>query len=96
MNKPDLKLYFITDSTGLALPQLTAIVDKACKGGATIIQLREKDKTTREYLELALAVKSVTDLYNIPLVIDDRVDIALASNVVRWASSHIIKSTSRP
>ena len=53
-------------------------VEGACLGGATIIQLREKNKSTLEYYELALKVKNITDAYNIPLIIDDRIDIAMA------------------
>ena len=53
-------------------------VKGACMGGATIIQLREKNKTTLEYYELALKVKNITDAYNIPLIIDDRIDVAVA------------------
>ena len=53
-------------------------VEKACKGGVTLVQLREKNRTGREYLELAKAVKNVTDRYSVPLIIDDRADIALA------------------
>lgn len=48
------------------------------QGGATIIQLREKDRSTREYLELAKATHEITARYGIPLIIDDRVDVALA------------------
>ena len=80
MNKPDISLYFITDSTGFTTDEFLKIVDSACKGGATIVQLREKNKSTREYLQLALEVKKITDKYEVPLIIDDRVDIALASD----------------
>ena len=48
------------------------------KGGATIIQLREKDCTSREFYELALSIKDITDAYEVPLIINDRLDIALA------------------
>ena len=75
----DPTLYFITDSTGLTQARLLEIVAEACQGGATLVQLREKTRSTRAYLELALAVKTVTDAYQVPLIIDDRVDIALAS-----------------
>lgn len=75
----DPTLYFITDSTGLTQARLLEIVAEACQGGATLVQLREKNRSTRAYLELALVVKTVTDAYQVPLIIDDRVDIALAS-----------------
>ena len=72
-------LYFITDSS--TDPQkFFKTVEAACKGGADIIQLREKNRTTREYIELAEKVKKITDSYNIPLIIDDRVDVCLACN----------------
>ncbi len=78
MKKLDLTLYFITDSTGVTVEKLLDTVDKACAGGATIVQLREKNRSGREYLELARAVKNVTDKYYVPLIIDDRADVALA------------------
>lgn len=74
----DTSLYFITDSTGFSQEEFLSRVEKALKGGVTILQLREKNKTTREYLELAQKVHELTKRYNVPLIIDDRVDIALA------------------
>lgn len=78
--KLDTTLYFITDSTGVSEEKLLNTVEQACLGGATIIQLREKEKATREYISLAEKVHSVTKKYNIPLIIDDRVDVALAAD----------------
>ena len=49
-------------------------------GGVTLLQLREKEKTTREYIELAEKVHAITKKYNVPLIIDDRVDVALATD----------------
>ena len=69
----DPTLYVITDSTYHTTETLLHAVDEACKGGATLIQLREKDTGGRSYLELAQQVKSVTDRYSVPLIIDDRV-----------------------
>lgn len=80
MKKLDTTLYFITDSTGITKQKLLDVVEQACAGGVTLLQLREKDKTTREYIELARAVHSVTQKYNVPLIIDDRVDVALAAD----------------
>ncbi len=74
------QLYFITDSTGFAEDELLYRVEEACKGGVTLIQLREKDKTTREYISIAEKVHEITQRYDIPLIIDDRVDVALAIN----------------
>lgn len=78
MNNVDLTLYLVTDSTGLSTEELCERVDKACRGGATLVQLREKNRTTCEYIRLAEEVKTVTDRYGVPLIIDDRVDVALA------------------
>lgn len=71
-------LYFITDSTGFSDEDFLNRVEQALIGGATIVQLREKDKTTREYISLAKKVHEITQRYNVPLIIDDRVDVALA------------------
>ena len=67
----DPTLYVITDSTYHTTETLLHAVDEACRGGATLIQLREKDTGGRSYLELAQQVKSVTDRYSVPLIIDD-------------------------
>jgi len=78
MKKVDLTLYFVTDSTDKTEADFLHIVAQACEGGVTLVQLREKEKSGREYLNLARKVKQITDQYNIPLIIDDRVDIAMA------------------
>lgn len=78
MKKFDSTLYFITDSTGFSEYDFLQTVEHALKGGVTLIQLREKNKTTREYIELAKKVHLLTKEYNIPLIIDDRVDVAIA------------------
>ena len=74
----DLTLYFVTDSTGMDESKFLEVVKQACGGGVTLVQLREKDKGGLEYMRLAEKVKHVTDGYDIPLIIDDRVDIAMA------------------
>lgn len=76
----DSSLYFITDSTNYSEKEFLYRVEEACKGGASLVQLREKERTTREYLALAEKVHEITKRYDIPLIIDDRVDIALAVN----------------
>ena len=78
MKKFDTSLYFITDSTGFTEEEFLYRVERALMGGTTIMQLREKNKTTREYISLAEKVHALTQKYNIPLIIDDRVDVALA------------------
>ncbi|MEE1283022.1 MAG: thiamine phosphate synthase [Acutalibacteraceae bacterium] len=80
MEKFDTSLYFITDSSGFSEEEFLSRIEQALMGGVTILQLREKDKTTSEYIELAKKVHNITKKYNIPLIIDDRVDVALAIN----------------
>jgi thiamine-phosphate pyrophosphorylase len=78
MRNPDLTLYFITDSAGMTEEHFLEVVEQACKGGVTLVQLKKKKKSGREYFNLAQKVKRITDQYDIPLIIDDRVDIAMA------------------
>ena len=59
-------------------PTIEASAESALRGGTTVIQLREKDCSSREFYELGLRVKKITERYNTPLIINDRVDIALA------------------
>lgn len=74
----DLTLYLVTDSTYHSVESLLKTVDEACQGGVTLVQLREKNAGGKEYLEKAIKVKEITDKYQVPLIIDDRVDVALA------------------
>ncbi|MBR4143833.1 MAG: thiamine phosphate synthase [Lachnospiraceae bacterium] len=74
------RLYFITDSTLYEKDEFLRRVKAALDGGVTLVQLREKERTTREYLELARAVHELTMQYNVPLIIDDRLDIAMAAD----------------
>ncbi|SDG62976.1 thiamine-phosphate pyrophosphorylase [Thermoanaerobacter thermohydrosulfuricus] len=74
----DLTLYAITDRSYIKDMDIADAVELAIKGGATVIQLREKDISSREFYEIALKVKEVTKRNRIPLIINDRVDIALA------------------
>ena len=71
-------LYFITDSTPYSEEEFLHRVEEALAGGATLLQLREKERTTREYLQLAARVHEIALKYQVPLIIDDRVDVALA------------------
>lgn len=80
MIKFDPSLYFITDSTKYTEEEFLCRIEQALQGGVTLLQLREKDKSTKEYIELAEKVHSITKRYNVPLIIDDRVDVALAVN----------------
>jgi len=78
LKKLNTKLYFITDSTDYTEKEFIFRIEEALKGGATLLQLREKEKTTREYIELAEKIHHITKKYNVPLIIDDRVDVALS------------------
>lgn len=78
MKQFDPSLYFITDSAGFTEEEFLFRVEQALMGGVTLLQLREKDRTTCDYMELAEKVHAIAKRYNVPLIIDDRVDVALA------------------
>ncbi|MDF2503935.1 MAG: thiamine-phosphate pyrophosphorylase [Clostridium sp.] len=71
-------LYLVTDRRFLKGRPLKKVVEDSIKGGVTIVQVREKDVSTREFYKVALEVKEITDKYNVPLIINDRIDIAQA------------------
>ena len=74
----DYTLYLVTDRSFLQGRTLAACVEEACRNGATLVQLREKDASSRFFYEEALAVREVTRKLEVPLIINDRLDIALA------------------
>ncbi len=74
----DMTLYLVTDSLDYSEENFLNIIEQACIGGITLLQIREKKIGGKAFLDLAYKVKKITDKYNIPLIIDDRVDIALA------------------
>ena len=78
MNREALKLYLVTNRYQDSLENFLEKVETACRSGVTIIQLREKNLTTNQYYQLAKQVKEITDAYQVPLIIDDRLDICLA------------------
>ena len=78
MNNLNVSLYLVTDSTYHTEESFLRTVEDACKGGVTLVQLREKNTGGRDYLEKASKVREITDRYQIPLIIDDRVDVAMA------------------
>ena len=78
MNREVLKLYLVTNRYQDSLESFLEKVETACRSGVTIIQLREKNLTTNQYYQLAKQVKEITDAYQVPLIIDDRLDICLA------------------
>jgi thiamine-phosphate pyrophosphorylase len=73
-------LYAVTDRSWLHGNRLADPVEQVIRGGATMIQLREKNLSTREFINSALEIKRVCDSFDIPLIINDRLDIALAVN----------------
>ncbi|WMJ76122.1 MULTISPECIES: thiamine phosphate synthase [unclassified Sedimentibacter] len=75
----DLLLYAITDRSWLGEKTLPQVVEEAILGGASFIQLREKNLSYQDFLRAAIEVKVVTDKYKIPFVINDNVDIAAES-----------------
>ena len=64
----------------MTAPTLEQAVNDAIKGGCTVVQLREKHATSREFYQLALSLKRITGYHGIPLIINDRLDIAAAVN----------------
>ncbi len=76
--KVDYTLYVCTDRRLMSSATVQESVEEAIKGGATVIQLREKEVSGREFYQTAMAVRKVTSYYNVPLIINDRVDIAMA------------------
>ena len=86
MNREALRLYLVTNRYQDSLESFLKKVETACRSGVTIVQLREKNLTTNQYYQLAKQVKEITDAYQVPLIIDDRLDVCLA---VAAAGLHI-------
>lgn len=78
MLKETLRLYLVTNRYQDPLETFLKKVEQACQSGVTMIQLREKQLTTNQYYELAKMVKQITDTYQVPLIINDRLDVCLA------------------
>lgn len=74
----DYTLYLCTDRGLMSTDTLEKAVEEAILGGVTMVQLREKDCSSKEFYETALRIKKITDAYEVPLLINDRADIALA------------------
>jgi thiamine-phosphate pyrophosphorylase len=77
-NEIDYTLYLCTDRDLMSTDTLEEAVEQAIKGGCTLVQLREKNSSSLEFYETAKKIRKITRKYNIPLIINDRVDIALA------------------
>ena len=76
----DYSLYLCTDCEMNKKYEIEECVKQAIQGGVTFVQVRVKDKSFNDFLDIAQRIKSVTDYYNIPLIINDNIDIALKIN----------------
>jgi thiamine-phosphate pyrophosphorylase len=76
----DLSLYLVTDRPLSLGRDMEWIVEEAVKGGVTMVQLREKECNTRAFIELAIRLKQKLMPYGIPLIINDRADVAWAAD----------------
>ncbi|WP_342086923.1 thiamine phosphate synthase [Dyadobacter sp. OTU695] len=77
----NLELYLVTDEAACLGRDFYWVVEEAVKGGVTMVQLREKSLSTRAFIDRAKRLKSLLEIYNVPLIINDRVDVALAADV---------------
>ena len=80
IKKIDYSLYLVADSSFITLETAEKKVKEAIEGGVTIVQLRAKDISAAEFYNMALKIKMITGYYNVPLIINDRVDIAMAAD----------------
>ena len=102
MNQNDLLLYLCTDQGYLGERSFADIIEEAIDGGVTMLQIREKNACTREFFEIACVARNITKARRIPLVINDRLDVALAvdadglhigqSDLPLWAAKKIAGS----
>ena len=81
MKNFDLSLYLVTNRDKLSDEEFFDVIEKSLKGGVSLVQLREKTAPAREVIELAKKLKKLCHSYNVPLLVDDRVDIALAAEL---------------
>lgn len=79
LDRKQLKLYLVTNSDGKTEEEFLKSIEEAILGGVTFVQIREKDKTTAQYIDLVSKALKITRKYNVPLVVDDRVDVVLAT-----------------
>lgn len=77
-NEIDYTLYLCTDRGLMRSSSIEEAVEQAILGGTGVIQLREKDIDAKDFYEMAVSLKEITARYHVPLIINDRVDIALA------------------
>ncbi|MGI6221370.1 MAG: thiamine phosphate synthase [Coriobacteriales bacterium] len=69
--EPDYRLYLVTDRELMSTETLEEAVESACRGGATLVQLREKHDTHEQIVERARAIKEITDRYGVGLIVND-------------------------
>lgn len=79
LDRKRLKLYLVTDSTDKSDEEFLKALEEAIEGGVTFVQIREKNKTTAEYINLVSKALEITRKHNVPLIVDDRVDVVLAT-----------------
>jgi len=77
-NKVDYSLYLVTDRDLMYAKSVEECVEQAVSGGTTVVQIREKTASSREFYEIAMRTRKITKKYGVPLIINDRADIALA------------------
>ena len=77
MKNIDLSLYLVTDKSD-DVDKFLNTIEESIKGGVSVVQIREKTAETLDFYNLALKVKEITSKYDVPLIINDRVDVALA------------------
>jgi thiamine-phosphate pyrophosphorylase len=73
------RLYLVTDRRSIGQRSLEDVVAAAVRGGVTAVQLREKNCATREFVEMARRMKALLSQRGVPLIVNDRVDVALAA-----------------
>ena len=79
LDRKQLKLYLVTDSTGKSDEEFLKALEEAIEGGVSFVQIREKNKTTAEYINLVSKALEITRKHGVPLIVDDRVDVVLAT-----------------
>ncbi len=79
LDRKQLKHYLVTDSTGKSDEEFLKALEEAIEGGVSFVQIREKNKTTAEYINLVSKALEITRKHGVPLIVDDRVDVVLAT-----------------
>ena len=79
LDRKQLRLYLVTNSDGKSEEEFLKALEEAIEGGVSFVQIREKNKTTAEYIDLVSKALEITRKHNVPLVVDDRVDVVLAT-----------------